>query len=101
MNISNQNQKQIRLKQFLKILSGDPSLLTQDRLEEARSLSELLMFTGYSPRNVPVDMAELVSLVLKKKGLEASCEDMMEHIMNGGTVDDFINNGRPTVTYSN
>jgi hypothetical protein len=93
MNVSNQEQKQVRLKQFLKILSEDPYLLNQDGLEELRSISELLMFTGYHPRNEPVDIAELVSLLLKKMGLEAGSEDMMEHIMNGGTVDDFMKTG--------
>jgi hypothetical protein len=98
MNVSNQEQKQVRLKQFLKILSEDPSLLNQDELEESRSLSELLMLTGYLPWNEPVDMAELVSLLLKKMGLEAGSEDMMEYIMNGGTVDDFMNTGRQEAT---
>jgi hypothetical protein len=98
MNVSNLEQKQVRLKQFLKILSEDPSLLNQDELEESRSLSELLMFTGYLPRNEAVDMAELVSLLLKKIGLEAGSEDMMEYIMNGGTVDDFMNTGRQEAT---
>ncbi len=98
MNVSNREQKQVRLKQFLKILSEDPSLLDQDGLEETRSLSELLMFTGYLPRNEPVNMAELVSQLLKKLGLEAGSEDMMEYIMNGGTVDDFMNTGRQEAT---
>jgi hypothetical protein len=98
MNVSNQEQKQTRLKQFLKILSEDPSLLNQDGLEETRSLSEFLMFTGYLPRNEPVDLAKLVSLLLRKKGLEAGSEDMMDHIMSGGTVDDFMNTGRSAAT---
>lgn len=93
MNISNLEQKQVRLKQFLKILSEDPYLLNQDGLEELRSLSELLMFTGYHPRNEPVNIAQLVSQLLKKIGLEAGSEDMMEHVMNGGTVDDFMKTG--------
>lgn len=94
MIVSNQEQKQVRLKQFLKVLSEDPSLLNQDELEESRSLTDLLMFTGYLPRNETVDMAVLVSRLLKKLGLEACSEDMMEYIMNGGTVDDFMNTGR-------
>lgn len=98
MNVSNQEQKQARLKRFLKILSEDPSLLNQERLEESWSISELLMYTGYLPRNEPVDMAQLISQLLKKMGLEAGSEDMMNYIMNGGTVDDFMNTGRPEAT---
>ncbi|WP_373230150.1 hypothetical protein [Cohnella sp.] len=100
MNVSNQEQKQIRLKQFLKILSEDPSLI-QDGKEETRPLSEFLMFTGYPPRNEPVDIAKLISLLLRKKGLEVGSEDMMEHIMNGGTVDDFMNTGEQRLHNSN
>lgn len=94
MNVSNVEQKRVRLKQFLKILSEDPSLMNQERQEDSRSLAELLMVTGYTPRNKPVDMAELVSLLLKKVGHEACSEDMMEHVMNGGTVDEFMNISR-------
>jgi hypothetical protein len=100
MNVSNREQKQARLRQFLKILSEDPSLINRDggRLEDSWSLSELLMFTGYSPRNEPVDVAELVSLLLKKLGLECGSEDMMDYVMNGGTVDDFMSVGRQEST---
>lgn len=91
MNVSNVEQKRIRLKQFLNILSEDPSLLNQEKLEESRPLGDLLMLTGYTPRNEHVDMAELVSLLLKKVGHHACSEDMMEHVMNGGTVDEFMN----------
>lgn len=52
------------------------------------------MLTGYTPRNEPVDMAELVSLLLKKVGHEACSKGMMEHVMNGGTVDEFMNIGK-------
>jgi len=91
MNVSNVEQKRIRLKRFLNILSEDPSLLNKVELEESRSLTDLLMLTGYTPRNEHVDLAELVSLLLKKMGHHACSEDMMEHVMNGGTVDEFMN----------
>ncbi|KRE44896.1 hypothetical protein [Paenibacillus sp. Soil522] len=91
MNVSNVEQKRIRLKRFLNILSEDPSLLNQAEQVESRSLADLLMLTGYTPQNEHVDMAELVSLLLKKIGHHACSEDMMEHVMNGGTVDEFMN----------
>ncbi|MOA09039.1 hypothetical protein D3C78_1288460 [compost metagenome] len=90
MNVSNQEQKRIRLKQFLKILSEDPSLSYADREEQERPLAELLLLTGYIPANEPVDLARLVSQLLKKLGLEACSEDMMAHVMNGGTVEEFM-----------
>ncbi|OBZ13629.1 MULTISPECIES: hypothetical protein [Bacillales] len=94
MNISNQEQKRVRLKQFLKILSEDPSLVQQDGKTEARTLPELLMATGCRPCNEPVDMAELFSQLLGKLGKQACSADMMEHVMNGGTVDDFMNTAK-------
>jgi hypothetical protein len=94
MNISNQEQKRVRLKQFLKILSEDPSLLQQDGKTESRSLPELLMATGCRLHNEPVDMAELFSQLLGKLGLKACSAEMMDYIMNGGTVDDFMNTAK-------
>lgn len=91
MNVSDIEQKRVRLKRFLKILSEDPSLLNKEELEETKSLTDLLMLSGYTPRNAHVDMAELVSLLLKKMGHKSCSDDMMEHVMNGGTVDEFMN----------
>lgn len=93
MNVSSQEQKQVKLKRFLKMLSEDPNLINQEGIKKSRTLSELLMFTGYQPSNETVDMAALVSMLLKKLGLEAGTEDMMDHIINGGTVDDFMSTG--------
>ncbi|MGF7046860.1 hypothetical protein J2T13_001362 [Paenibacillus sp. DS2015] len=90
MNVSNQEQKRVRLKQFLKILSEDPYLLNQDGLEKLRSLSEIVILTGYKSRDGLVNMAELVSLLLKKMGIEAGSEDLMECVMEGGSVDNFM-----------
>lgn len=91
MNVSNVEQKRVRLKRFLNILSEDPSILNKEELEESRSLADLLMLSGYTPRDEHIDMAELVSLLLKKMGHHACSEDMMEYVMNGGTVDEFMN----------
>ncbi|RKP53836.1 hypothetical protein D7Z26_10580 [Cohnella endophytica] len=84
-------QKQIRLKTFLRMLSEDPSFLNQEGLGESRSIVDYLMFTGYLPRNEPVDMAVLVSLLLKMRGHAADSAEMMDFVMNGGTVDAFMN----------
>ncbi|TVY01261.1 hypothetical protein [Cohnella terricola] len=90
MDESIRERKQARLKQFLKMLSKDPGLLNPDERMESSSLSDFMKYADYRPRNEPIDVAELVSLLLKKKGFEAGSEDMMEYIVNGGTVDDFM-----------
>ncbi len=91
MSVSDREQKRVRLKQFFEILSEDPSLLKQNGRNELRSLSEILIVSGYRTCNEPVDMARLLSLLLRKMGLKAGSEDMMEYVMNGGTVEDFMN----------
>lgn len=94
MDDMNQEQKRLRLKQFLKRLSEDPSLADQNMPKHWGSLAELLVLTGYNPRNEPINMAELISLLLKRNEIEAGSEDMMQHVLNGGTVDDFMKMGR-------
>ncbi|MGO4540706.1 hypothetical protein [Paenibacillus sp. 2TAB19] len=94
MDDLNQEQKRLRLKQFLKRLSDDPSIANQNMTRYGGSLAELLVLTGYNPKDELIDMAELVSLLLKKNEIEAGSEDMMQHVINGGTVDDFMKMGR-------
>lgn len=91
MEISRQEQKRIRLKLFLKILSEDPSMAHEGKLHNAGSLADLLVYTGYYPKNDTIDMAKVVSLLLKKLGHEACWEDMMEHVIRGGTIEEFMN----------
>ncbi|MGO4371348.1 hypothetical protein AB4Z21_11185, partial [Paenibacillus sp. MCAF20] len=71
-----------------------PSIANQNMTRYGGSLAELLVLTGYNPKDELIDMAELVSLLLKKNEIEAGSEDMMQHVINGGTVDDFMKMGR-------
>jgi hypothetical protein len=91
MSVVNQEQKRMRLKRFLRLLSEDPSILIQKSGQrELPSLGELLLATGCMPGNEPVDLAALMSGLLKKLGMEACYEDMMNHVMSGGTVEEFM-----------
>lgn len=83
--------KQLRLKSFLRKLSEDPAFFSQEGIGESRTIVDYLKFSGYFPRNEHVDMAVLVSLLLKKKGHAAGSEEMMEFVMKGGTVEAFMN----------
>lgn len=93
MNVSNPvlKQKQEKLKLFLDRLSQDASLSRRHDSASAWSWEELLAYTGYDPRDGTVDVAELVSLTLGKLGIEADAKTMVEYILNGGTVRDFMN----------
>ncbi|CDN43825.1 MULTISPECIES: hypothetical protein [unclassified Paenibacillus] len=97
-------QKKLKLRQFLQVLAEDESLGSAN---QADSLAELLYVTEYPLRRefvfdykknryVPgsqkprIDLAELLTLLLDKKGIDKSFEDLMEHILRGGSLDDFL-----------
>ena len=93
MDVSNPElmQKQERLRLFLEKLSQDASLSPCHDSASALSWEELLIYTGYDSRNGTVDVAELVSLTLGKLGIDADMKAMMEYILSGGTVGEFMN----------
>jgi uncharacterized protein YihD (DUF1040 family) len=96
-------QKKLRLRQFLQYLAEDDSL----GAGKSNSLTELLYYTEYPLRRefvfdykknkyVPgaqkpcIDLAELLTLLLDKKGIDKSFEDLMDHILRGGSLDEFL-----------
>ncbi|MCU6707962.1 hypothetical protein M6D81_04480 [Paenibacillus sp. J5C_2022] len=91
MSVINLEQKQIRLKQFLQRISEDESLCQKKSIiDESRSMTELLLMSGYGPWNESIDLARLITLLLEKRGMKGCSEAMMEHILNGGTIDGFL-----------
>ncbi|MFD0958207.1 hypothetical protein [Paenibacillus chungangensis] len=91
MNAINLEQKQIRLKLFLQRISEDESLCQQkSSTDTSRSMTELLLMSGYGSWNESIDLARLMTLLLRKRGTEGCSEAMMEHILNGGTIDGFL-----------
>lgn len=96
MNI-NDEQKQVKLKMFLKKLAEDGSLKQQVEMEKPRMLSDLLQFADYLPQNENIDMAKLLSLLLRKLEFEFDAELMVEHVINGGTVDGLMSNGKTSI----
>ncbi|NIK79545.1 hypothetical protein FHS15_004706 [Paenibacillus castaneae] len=96
MTMTSHEQKQVELKKFLNILSEDLSLNSGAELEKPRAISDLLLFTGYIPRNEPIDMSKLLSLLLRKLGFDFGSETMVDHMINGGTIDGLMNAGKRT-----
>lgn len=90
MDAPNKQQKEERLEQFLTNLLVDPSILKYKHSAASVALPELMKSCGEQFVNESVDMARLVSILLEKKGIAGSCEDMMDHVISGGTVDEFI-----------
>jgi len=90
MNVTRKNDKHARLKQFLQRLSEDKDVCRGAGMP-ARSLSEFLLFAGYTPSGESVDMAKLVTLLLREQGVEGCSEQMVEHVLNGGSIEGFLN----------
>lgn len=103
-------QRKLRLKQFLKFLAEDETITGES--ESGQTLAELLFYTEYPLRKefvydynknryVPsnkkphIDLAELLTLLLKKSGLKAESEDLMDHVLQGGSVEEFIQKRSP------
>jgi len=90
MNVTRKNDKHVRLKQFLQRLSEDNDVCRGAGMP-TRSLSELLLFAGYTPSGETVDMAQLMTLLLREQGVEGCSEQMVEYVLNGGSIEGFLN----------
>lgn len=90
MNVTRKNDKHARLKQFLQRLSEDKDL-SRGAGMPTRSLSEFLLFAGYTPSGESVNMARLVTQLLCVQGVEGCSEQMIEYILNGGSIEGFLN----------
>jgi hypothetical protein len=89
MSVPCKNDKQARFKQFLQRLSEDKDV-GRGAVKPTHSLSELLLFAGYNPNGEAIDMARLVTLLLRTQGLEGCSEQMVEHVLNGGSIEGFF-----------
>jgi hypothetical protein len=100
-------QRTLKVREFLKRLAADPSLDNSQQLSTTRSIAEWLHKTEYPIKqemvfdyskkcfvpseNKPfIDLAELLTRLLHKQGMNCTFEDMMDHVMAGGSVDEFI-----------
>ena len=84
-----QSDKKERLRQFLVSLAKDPALEGRD--QEPPALSELLQASGMPYSNGPLDISKLLAHALQQKGIAADPEEIMEHVIQGGTIEQFMN----------
>ncbi|MBJ6359780.1 hypothetical protein ACFOQM_00355 [Paenibacillus sp. GCM10012307] len=101
-------QRTLKVKEFLKRLSTDPSLDRNEAPTATNSISEWLNKTEYPIRqemvfdyskkrfvpseNKPrIDLADLMTRLLHKQGIECTFEDMMNFVLGGGTIEEFMN----------
>jgi uncharacterized membrane protein affecting hemolysin expression len=90
MNATYKNDKQARFKLFLQRLSEDKDVRSGSGTP-VRSLSELLLFAGYTPSGESVDVSRLLTLLLHEQGVEGCSEQLIEHVLSGGTIEGFLN----------
>ncbi|MFS0725631.1 hypothetical protein [Paenibacillus sp. 1P07SE] len=97
-------QKALRVNEFLKRLAQDESLAGSG--DDRPSMAEWLHMAEYpvkqemvydyakrkyvsTHKRPKVNLAELVTLLLQKQGCSGTAEDLIEHVLAGGSVDEF------------
>ncbi|XEC96223.1 hypothetical protein AB6A23_06665 [Paenibacillus tarimensis] len=100
-------QRALKVKEFLKCLAADPEFADLQPNPNSRSLSEWLYIAEYpikqemiysyekrrfesSNRRPVIDLAELLTMLLKKQGVNYTFEDLMDHVLAGGALADFL-----------
>ncbi|SFF19166.1 hypothetical protein SAMN04487969_11749 [Paenibacillus algorifonticola] len=100
-------QRALKAKAFFKKLADDPLFAPEPGRTAGRSLTEWLLMAQYpikqemvfdyhEQRYVPsetrprIDLAELLTLLLRKKGINGTFEDMMDHVLEGGSFQQFL-----------
>ncbi|ANY67328.1 hypothetical protein BBD42_13215 [Paenibacillus sp. BIHB 4019] len=106
-----QKQRALKAKAFFKKLADDPMFAPEPGRTAGRSLTEWLLMAQYpmkqemvfdyeQQRYVPsearprIDLAELLTLLLRKKGINGTFEDMMDHVLEGGSFQQFLSENR-------
>lgn len=84
-----QNVKKEKLKQFLAHLAKDPLLGKNGQKPPA--LSDLLQASGMPHPDGPLDISKLLAHALRQKGIAADPEEIVEYVIQGGTVEQFFN----------
>lgn len=99
-------QKALRVNEFLRRLAQDESLAKSANDQERPTMSEWLhraeypikkeMVYDYTRRTYVstnkkpnVNLAELVTLLLQKEGRNCTADDLINHVLEGGSLDEF------------
>ena len=91
MSTAMQEQKRMKLRRFLERLAEDKTLRGMET-NRNHSLSEMLTQSGCHLRGNSIDIAELITVLLHKKGKKGCAGQLMEHILGGGTIEEFLKN---------
>lgn len=104
-------QRALKTKAFFKKLADDPLFAPESGRTAGKSLTEWLLMAQYpikqervfdyeEQRYVPsearprIDLAELLTLLLRKKGINGTFEDMMDYVLEGGSFQQFLSERR-------
>jgi hypothetical protein len=100
-------QRNAKINDFLRHLAQDPALSNPPVPGYARQLFEWLRITEYpikqelvydyhvrrfvpSSNKPTIDLAELMNMLLRKRGLDCTFEDLVDHVLSGGSIDEFL-----------
>lgn len=105
--ILKRKQNALRVGEFLKRLAHDPGLDDKEPPSNRRSLTEWLHTTKYpikkemvynydkkrfesTNEKSTIDFSLMLTLLLQKQGMNCTSEDLVEHVLEGGSIDDFL-----------
>ncbi|WP_338553116.1 hypothetical protein [Paenibacillus sp. KS-LC4] len=104
-------QRALKAKAFFKKLADDPMFAPEPEKCAEKSLTEWLLMAQYpikqelafdyeerqympSEARPRIDLAELLTLLLRKKGINGTFEDMMDYVLEGGSFQQFLSERR-------
>lgn len=88
--IETREDQRERWGQFIGHLADDP-VLKSNRSLSRYTLTEILQEARYPIEQIPViDIALLLTLLFQEKGLNCTSDDLVRHVLNGGSIEQFI-----------
>ncbi|WP_010270047.1 hypothetical protein [Paenibacillus senegalensis] len=105
----------LRVSEFLARLANDPGLSDQEISSGRISITEWIHLTKYPLKKEMVynydkkrfeaendkstiNFSLLLTLLLQKQGLNCTSEELMEHVLQGGSVDEFLQKNKRPIT---
>lgn len=96
----------LKVNEFLKRLASDPGL-DQGSSSDQRSLTEWIHLTRYplkkemiynydkkrfetTGEKSTINFSLLLTLLLQKQGIDCTSEELMEHVLRGGSIEEFL-----------
>lgn len=100
-------RKALRVTEFLERLANDPGLSKQEFPSGRKSITEWIHITKYPLKKEmiynydknrfesvsdksTIDFSLLLTLLMQKQGIDCTSEELMDHVLKGGSIDEFL-----------